>query len=288
MTIYKFNGRPFCLKNEHLLQREQRIFEQLVKDFDERIVYPYELETADGQRVTCWRHLTIEEVAALLDQSDERPLVQRVTWSDLCTLIDGQNATVKRIAPAAHFTLSCTLLDEGLQVVPFDVYLPIEDFVALMLRIKDSPYYGMFNLQMQHPVTYQRIMDKCPQSMSKNGRIVFSTAQEILVRSKGFGEAGDEVSSKETGKNHIYHVVATISEKCVEFYEETAEDFDINPIAEITVADVPTLCRALGVYYADGLLQALEAVLKSSDGTLAPIKAFLTDHDITFTLKEYK
>ena len=32
MTIYKFNGRPFCLKNEHLLQREQRIFEQLVKD----------------------------------------------------------------------------------------------------------------------------------------------------------------------------------------------------------------------------------------------------------------
>lgn len=74
MTIYTFNGRPFCLKNEHLLQREQRIFEQLVKDFDERIVYPYELETADGQRVTCWRHLTVEEVAALLDQSDERPL----------------------------------------------------------------------------------------------------------------------------------------------------------------------------------------------------------------------
>ena len=288
MTIYKFNGRPFCLKNEHLLQREQRIFEQLVKDFDERIVYPYELETADGQRVTCWRHLTVEEVAALLDQGDERPQVQRVAWSDLCTLIDGQNATVKRIAPAAHFTLSCTLLDEGLQVVPFDVYLPIEDFVALMLRIKDSPYYGMFNLQMQHSVIYQRIMDKCSQSMSKNGRIVFSTAQEILVRSKGFGEAGDEVSSKETSKNHIYHVVATISEKCVEFYEETAEDFDINPIAEITVADVPTLCRALGVYYADGLLQALETVLKNSDGTLAPIKTFLADHNITFTLKEYK
>lgn len=131
-------------------------------------------------------------------------------------------------------------------------------------------------------------MDKCPQSMSKNGRIVFSTAQEILAQSKGFGKAGDEVSSKETGKNRICHVVATISEKCVEFFEETAEDFDISPIAEITVADVPVLCRALGVYYADGLLQALETMLKGSDGTLSPIKAFLTDHNIAYALKEYE
>ena len=47
MTIYTFNGRPFCLKRDDLIQREQRIFEQLVKDYDERIVYPYQLETAD-------------------------------------------------------------------------------------------------------------------------------------------------------------------------------------------------------------------------------------------------
>ena len=285
MTTYNFNGRLFCLKSEHLMQREQRIFEQLVKDYDERIVYPYELETADGRRATCWRHLTADEVTTLLDKSDERPLVQRVDWSGQ---IDGQAIKVKRIAPVAHFTLSCTLLDEGMQVVPFDVNLPVEDFVALMLRIMDRASYGMDNLEMLHPATYQRIMDKCPQSMSKNGRIVFSTAQEILAQSKGFGEAGDEVSSKETGKGRISHVVATISKKCVELYEETAEDMDINPIAEITVDDVPALCRALGVYYADGLLQALETVLKGSDGTLAPIKTFLTDHDITFTLKEYK
>ena len=82
MTTYIFNGRPFCLKNEHLLQREQRIFEQLVKDFDERIVYPYEVEMADSQLATCWRHLTAEEVTALLDGSDERPRIQRVGWGD--------------------------------------------------------------------------------------------------------------------------------------------------------------------------------------------------------------
>ena len=55
MTIYTFNGRPFCLKRDDLIQREQRIFEQLVKDYDERIVYPYQLETADGDLATRWR-----------------------------------------------------------------------------------------------------------------------------------------------------------------------------------------------------------------------------------------
>ncbi len=288
MKTYDFNGRLFYLKNNHLLQREQRIFEQLVKDYDERIVYPYELETADGRLVTRWRHLTADEVAALLDNSDDRPLFQRVAWSDLHTQIDGQNATVKRIAPMAHFTVTCTLLDKGMQVIPFDVNLPIGDFVALMLRIKDRASYGMNELEMHHPITYQRIMDKCPQPASPTGRILLSTTQEILAQSKGFGKAGDEVSFKENGKDSICHVVATISEKCVEFYEESAEDFDINPIADITVQDVPALCRALGVYNADGMLQALEAVLKDSDGTLAPIKAFLTDHDIAFTLKEYE
>lgn len=288
MTTYNFNGRLFCVKREHLLQREQRIYDLLVEDYDERIVYPYEVETSDGSLATRWRHLTTDEVTALLDNSDERQLVQRVDWSDQHIQIDGQKATVKRIAPAAYFTLTCTLLDEGMLVQPFDVYLPVEDFVALMLRIMDSPSYGLFNLQMPHPVTYQRIMDKCPQSMSKNGRIVFSTAQEILAQSKGFGKAGDEVSSKETGKNRICHVVATISEKSVEFYEETAEDFDINPIAEITVVEMTALCRVLGVYNANGLFQAFETMLKGSDGTLAPIKAFLTDHDITYALKEYE
>lgn len=288
MTTYIFNGRTFSLKNEHLLQREQRIFEQLVENFDKRIVYPYELETADGMRATRWRHLTADDVTALLDNSDERQLVQRVDWSNQHIQIDGQKATVKRIALAAYFTLTCTLLDEDFQVAPFDVYLPMEDFVALMLRIMDNACYGINDLKMWHSVTYQRIMDRCPQPVGKNGHIVFSTAQEIRARSKGFGEAGDEVSSKETGKNSICHVVATISEKCVEFYEETAEDFDINPIAQITVDDVPALCRALGTYNADGLLHAVKTVLKGSDGTLTPIKAFLTYNDITYAIKEYE
>lgn len=288
MKTYIFNGRPFCLKNEHLLQREQRIYDLLVEDYDERIVYPYEVETSDGSLATCWRHLNADEVTALLDGSDERPRVQRVDWNDQHTQIDGQKATVKRIAPAAHFTLTCTLLNEGMRVQPFDVYLPMEDFVALMLRIMDKASYGMNDLSGLHPVTYKRIMDKCPSPVDKNGLIVLSTAQEIRTRSKGFGEAGDEVSIKETGKNSIYHVVATISEKCVEFYEETAEDFDINPIAQITVDDVPALCRALGTYNADGLLYALKTVLKGSDGTLTPIKAFLTYNDITYAIKEYE
>ena len=285
MTTYNFNGRPFCLKNEHLMQREQRIYEGLVKDFDERIVYPYELENTDGRRVTRWRHLTADEVTALLDSNDERPLIERVDWSDQ---IDSAAMTVKRIAPAAHFKLTCTLLDKGLLVIPFDVYLPIEDFVALMLRVKDSSTYGMNNLESMHPVTYQRIMDKCPQAVSTTGIIVFSTVQEILAQSKGFGTAGDEVSVWDNGKGYICHVVATISEKCVEFYQESTEDFDINPIAEITVDDVAALCHLVGAYNADGLFDALEAMLKGSDGTLAPIKAFLTEHGITFSLKEYE
>lgn len=273
------------MKNEHLLQREQRIFEQLVKDFDKHIVYPYEVETADGMRVTRWRHLTADEVAALLDQNDERPLIKRVDWNDQ---IDGVSMAVKRIAPAAHFKLTCTLLDKGLQVIPFDVYLPMEDFVALMLRIMDSASYGMEDLETMHPVTYRRIMDKCPQPVSTTGIIVFSTVQEILARSKGFGTAGDEVSVWDNGKGYICHVVATISENCVEFYQESTEDFDINPIAEITVDDVAALCHLVRAYNADGLLHAFEAMLKGSDGTLAPIKAFLTDHNITFSLKEYE
>lgn len=288
MRTYNFNGRPFCLKNEHLLQREQRIFEQLVKDFDERIVYPYEVETADGRLVTRWRHLTAEEVTALLDNSDNRPPIQRVNWSDQHTHFEGQSATVRRIAPAAHFTVTCTLADEGMQVIPFDVNLPIGDFVALMLRIMDNSSYGMKYLEMHHPATYQRIMDKCPQPMNATGRIILSTTQEILAKTKGFGEAGDEVSVRENGKGYICHVVATISDKCVEFYQESTEDFDITPIAEMTVDDVSVLCRALGVYNADSLLYALEAMLQDSDGTLTPIKTFLTEHGITFSLKEYE
>lgn len=288
MTTYNFNGRLFCLKRDDLIQREQRIFEQLVKDFDERIVYPYELETADGDLVTRWRHLTAEEVAALLDSNDERPLAQRLDWDKQYSLIDGKAATVKRIAPVAHFIMTCTLLDQGMQVVPFDVYLPIEDFVSLMLRIKDNASYGMTNLSMLHPMIYQRIMVKCPLPVSDTARIIFTTAHEILARSKGFGEAGDEISFKQDDKGNLVHVVASIDEKHVEFFEETAIDFDINPVAEVTVVDVPALCCALGVYTADGLLLALEVVFKGSDGTLVPIKSFLTDLGIHFTIKEYK
>lgn len=287
MTIYNFNGRPFCLKRDDLIQREQRIFEQLVKDYDERIVYPYELETADGDLVTRWRHLTADEVDTLLDRSDERPLAQRLDWGDQYSQIDGQAATVKRIAPVAHFIMTCTLLDQGLQIVPFDVYLTMEDFVSLMLRIKDNASYGMNDLSMLHPMTYQRIIDKCPQPVSDTARIIFTTAHEILAQSKGFGEAGDEISMKQDDNSDLSHVVASIDEKHVEFYEETAIDFDINPVAEVTVVGVQALCRALGVYTADDLLQALEVVFKGSDGTLAPIKAFLTDQSIPFTIKEY-
>ena len=92
---------------------------------------------------------------------------------------------------------------------------------------------------------------------------------------------------KQDDNGDLYHVVASIDEKHVEFYEETAIDFDINPVAEVTVVDVQALCRVLGVYTADDLLQALEVVFKGSDGTLAPIKAFLTDQSIPFTIKEY-
>lgn len=288
MTIYNFNGRPFCLKRDDLMQREQRIFEQLVKDYDERIVYPYEVETADGDLVTRWRHLTADEVTALLDRGDERPLAQRLDWDEQYSQIDGKAATVKRIAPVAHFIMTCTLLDQGPKVVPFDVYLTMEDFVSLMLRIKDNSSYGMSNLSMLHPKIYQRIMDKCPQPVSDTARIIFTTAHEILAQSKGFGDAGDEISIKQEDNGDLCHVVASIDGKRVEFYEETAIDFDINPVAEVTVEDVPTLCRALGVYTADDLLLALEVVFKGSDGTLIPIKAFLTDQSIPFTIKEYK
>ena len=287
MTTYNFNGRPFCLKRDDLIQREQRIFELLVKDYDERIVYPYELETADGELATCWRHLTTDEVATLLDTSDERPLVQRLDWDEQYSQIDSKAATVKRIAPVAHFILTCTLLDKGLQIVPFDVYLTMEDYVSLMLRIKDNASYGMSDLSRLHPMTYQRIMDKCPQSLSDTARIIFTTAHEILARSKGFGEAGDEISVKQDDNGDLCHVVASIDEKSVEFFEETSIDFDINPVAEVTVDDVPTLCRAFGVYTADDLLMALEVVFKDSDGTLTPIKAFLSNQGIPFTSKEY-
>ena len=288
MTIYNFNGRPFCLRRDNLIQREQRIFELLVKDYDERIVYPYELEAANGNLATRWRHLTADEVQTLLDENDERPLPQRLVWSDQYCQIDGTTATVTRIAPMAHFILSCTLLDQGLQIVPFDIYLPIEDFVSLMLRIKDNPSYGMKDLNNLHPVTYQRIMNKCPQPVSDTGHIILTTAHEILAQSKGFGEAGDEISLKQDDNGDLCHVVASIDEKHVEFYEETAIDFDINPVAEITVADVQALCRALGVSTADDLLLALETVFKGSDGTLAPIKAFLNDQGIPFTVKVYE
>ena len=287
MKIYNFNGRPFCLKRDDLLQREQRIFEQLVKDYDKRIVYPYELETADGDLITRWRHLTADEVAIMLDRSDERPRAQRLGWDEQYNQIDGKAATVKRIAPVAHFTLTCTLLDQGPLVVPFDVYLPMEDFVSLMLRIKDNASYDMTNLSMLHPMTYHRIMDKCPQPMSDTARIIFTTAHEILAQSKGFGDAGDEISMKQDDNGDLCHVVASIDEKRVEFFEETAINFDINPVAEVTVVDVQGLCRALGVHTADDLLLALEVVFKDSDGTLAPIKAFLSDQGIPFTIKEY-
>lgn len=287
MKIYNFNGRPFCLKRDDLLQREQRIFEQLVKDYDKRIVYPYELETADGDLITRWRHLTADEVAIMLDRSDERPRAQRLGWDEQYNQIDGKAATVKRIAPVAHFTLTCTLLDQGPLVVPFDVYLPMEDFVSLMLRIKDNASYDMTNLSMLHPMTYHRIMDKCPQPMSDTARIIFTTAHKILAQSKGFGDAGDEISMKQDDNGDLCHVVASIDEKRVEFFEETAINFDINPVAEVTVVDVQGLCRALGVHTADDLLLALEVVFKDSDGTLAPIKAFLSDQGIPFTIKEY-
>lgn len=287
MTIYNFNGRPFCLKRDDLIQREQRIFEQLVKDYDERIVYPYQLETADGDLATRWRHLTADEVQTLLDGNDERPPVQRLDWDDEYSQFDGKAATVTRVAPAAHFILTCTLLDQGMQIVPFDIYLPIEDFVSLMLRIKDNSSYGMKDLNMLHPVTYQRIMNKCPQPVSDTGCIILTTAHEILAQSKGFGEAGDEISLRQDDNGDLCHVVASIDEKRVWFYEETSVDFDINPVAEITVADVQALCRALGVLTAADLLLAFETVFKGSDGTLAPIKAFLAEQGISYTLKEY-
>ena len=285
MKEYIFNGRPFLLNTDKVWKREQQVYELLVQDFDEDIVYPYQVETADGQQITRWRHLTADEVQVLLNNDDDRMPVYRLEWNDEHKTVDGKLANVKRVAPIAHFKFNCAMVDTGMQVSRFQTCLTVEEVVLLTLQVADHYTYSMKDLAWKHADTHQRIMSNCPQSMSEAGRIIFSTAEKLVALLAGFGEAHDEVSIYGDLDSEAAHVVAHINEKMVTFDEESVKDFDITQGEVITLNQVKALCQAIGAYTADGLFQALEVMLQGSDGTLAPIKALLAEHSIPFTVR---
>lgn len=105
MSVFEFNNRPFLLNANKVSKREQQIYNLLV---DTSLLYPYEIETPNGEHTTKWRHLSIDDAKALLEETDKRPLVDRIDWSDILeSSLQEYNTSIeiKRVAPVVHFSI---------------------------------------------------------------------------------------------------------------------------------------------------------------------------------------
>lgn len=288
MNVFEFNNRPFLLKATKVSKIEQQIYDMLSDSL--LIAYPYEVETPKGERLTNWRHLTIEEVKTLLDEKDKRPLVDRIDWegtSEYFIQVYGTPAEVKRVAPVAHIPFTCTLVDEYMYASSYHFPLPIEDYVFLVQWVHDNPYmYNVKDLESLRPDIYKRIMnkDRHPHQIQESSIILLTSAEQIAAKLIPFEQERDEAYAYNDEFGLMTHLTAEVFEDKIEINEQIATTLDIEDKAMLVINDIDKFCYSIGAFLFDSIKRAIATMYSGKVASLKYLMKFLDEKKIKYVL----
>lgn len=288
--VFEFNGRPFLLKADKVLKSEKRIYELLAQS-KHMISYPYEVETTTGERITSWRSLSDQEVCALHDESDNRPLVDRVSWegtSDYFIREYGVPAVVKRIAPVAHLVFQCSIIDEYMAASTYAMPMPIEDYVYLTRWVMNSPDYDVKVLQKTRPDLYARITDnrRLPRIVQSSSLILLTSAEQIASKLAASQESeGDEVYDCEHEDGSLSHICMEVTDYEIILRAQTAtiDDIENNGLLFIKNTDKFKMCT--GAYTPTSLMRAIGTMYSGLEADLKHIAEYCNRERIDYELQ---
>lgn len=289
MSVFEFNGRPFLLKADKLSKAERRIYELLAQN-DTLMSYPCEMEGPDGERVMYWRHLSADEVRALLDDKDERPLVERVGWdgiADDSIMEYGAPMTPKRIAPVAHLPFLCSIIDEHMTASTYTLPMSVEDHVYLVRRVMDHPDYDVKELLKTRPDLYARITDdrRLPRPLQDTSLVLLTSAEQMVCRLRTFKPDGDEVYAVDGEDGSMSHICAEVNaDNEIVLSAEAASEQNIENHGLLTITDAETFKRRTGAYTAGSILRAIGTMYRGLDTDLKHIAAYCDREKIEYIL----
>lgn len=288
MSVFVFNNSPFLLKADRVSKREQRIYD-LLSD-SPLLSYPYEVETPKGERQTNWRHLSSEEVKALLLVDDKRPLVERIDWDGMSDYFIQQYGTpveVKRIAPIAHLPFICALVDEDMFASAYQFPLSVEDYAFLVQWVQDS--FGQYNvkeLELVRPDIYKRITneERLPRQVQGSSVILLTSAECIASKLTTFEQERDEAYAFNDEYGLMTHLAIEVFEDKVEINEQIATTLDIEDKAMLVINDVAGFCNSIGAFAFDSIKKAITAMHRGKKASLKYLVKFLDEKKIKYVL----
>lgn len=286
MNVFTFNNRPFALSKNKVMKLDKPIYELLAQD-DDALIYPYEAETAAGRRVTRWRNLSPQEAAALLDEQDTRPLVERLDWTmqarQLAQELDAPIA-IKRVAPIAHKAMPFTLVDASMQVSHFAMPVNVETWVALVRYVKDNETYNLSYVQKTFPDLYDRLTARLPKDMPATALVLLTGAEQIAAQLRAQSYESDSIIDVIEDSDKVRHIVGGIDSKHMDFLEQYVEGLDFEDVGTLDISDVGAMNQLVGAYLHGSMIRALKVLMQGTDARLATVKRFLEKNGIAYTV----
>lgn len=254
MGVFEFNNRPFLLKADSLTKREKQLCE-LITQNEYLIGYPYESESPKGKRLTQLRYLSSDDVRALLDPNDKRPLLDRVCWDgfiDASIQEFGVPLTPVRIAPIAHLPFRCSIVDEYMTATTYGFSLSIEDHLYLTQMVMDNPNYDIRTQKKTRPDLYARITkcEQCPRKLQPTSMILLTSAEQTVCKLKGHEYGGDESYTIEGKDGSISHICVNVEkDSTIVLSSETIKGCDIENNGELVITETEIFSMRVGGIY---------------------------------------
>lgn len=290
MGIFEFNNRPFLLKADRISKRDRRIYDLLTEN-KFLIGYPCEVETAGGERITLLQPLSDEDVRALFNEKDSRPVIDRISWDEFqesFILEYGTTAVVKRVAAIAYQPLQCSIIDENMEANTYVVPLPLEDIVYLINWIMDKPYYCIIDLKKTRPDLYARLTDKkrLPRKLQPTSVVLLTGAELIVCKLTDCETVGYEVYAENDKDGNMSHVCVQVNaDNEIVLVSETATKNDIKSNGLLVITNGELFRRRTGAYMASSILRAIGTMYHGLDTDLNHFAGYCDRKKIEYILK---
>lgn len=304
MSIFESNGRQFLLKAEKLWYRDKQILELLAQD-KEQLFYPCEVVTADEERCTVSQPLSDEDVRALLNKDDSRPLVERIDWTETEAFFaeeEGTTVTVRRVSPTAHVPLTCHLVDGPMNVAAYILMVTVDEYVRLVRFVTDDPTYDVRLLQRTAPGLYAKLTDprRLPRPIQAGTLVLLTSAEDTAFRLPDASEADCDTEYEYCDTVYYYDQEDRESQICMNvtknrvflwtdtmwngYYRVGSDDMaQSNDL--IIEEDFRRFCLRVGAVLPDSLMRAVGKLYEGLDADLRHIAEFCDRNKIGYYWK---
>lgn len=294
MSIFESNGRQFLLKAEKLWYRDKQILEVLAQD-KEQLFYPCEVVTADGERCTVSQPLSDEDVRALLDKDDSRPLVERIDWTETETFFaeeEGTTVTVTRVSPTAHVPLTCHLVDGPMNVAAYNLMVTVDEYVRLVRFVTDDPTYDVRLLQRTAPELYAKLTDshRLPRPIQASTLVLLTSVEDTASRLPGEPEEECDAVYEYDQEDHVSQICMDVTQNRVFLWTDTMWNGyyrvggdDMEQSNDLIIEeDFQLFCLRVGAILPASLMRAVGKLYEGFDADLRHIADFCDRNKIGY------